>query len=145
MLFAGLRSASCSSVSCVSPSQLMLTHLHAVSRAVSTASSHHPLYADIKDRELQNNVLQGAKWASITCIVVSAPVIGRVAQVSFERALGTICGGILGYLIYVLANSVSMVTNEVRCRGARTWGDWSSIAGIPWRVTCSDPPFTTSV
>ncbi len=34
--------------------------------------------------------------ASITCIVVSAPVTGRVAQVSLERTLGTVAGGLLG-------------------------------------------------
>ena len=37
-----------------------------------------------------------AVQASITCIVVSAPVTGRVAQVSLERTIGTISGGILG-------------------------------------------------
>jgi hypothetical protein len=34
--------------------------------------------------------------ASITCIVVSAPVTGKVAQVSLERTLGTVTGGFLG-------------------------------------------------
>lgn len=70
--------------------------------------------AGIKESALQNNVLQGSKWASITCIVVSAPVIGRVALVSFERALGTICGGLMGYVLYVWADDITMVTNEVR-------------------------------
>ena len=35
------------------------------------------LAAGIEEPAFQNNVLQGSKWASITCIVVSAPVIGR--------------------------------------------------------------------
>ena len=47
--------------------------------------------------------------------MVSAPVIGRVALVSFERALGTICGGLMGYVLYVWADDVTIVTNEVRC------------------------------
>ena len=70
--------------------------------------------AGIEDKVLQNNILQGAKWASITCIVVSAPVIGRVATVSFERALGTLCGGVLGYILYVVADNTSIVRDEVR-------------------------------
>ena len=61
------------------------------------AASEHALLcdADLAPR-LGNNIVQGAKWASITCIVVSAPVTGRVAQVSLERTLGTVTGGLLG-------------------------------------------------
>lgn len=69
--------------------------------------------AGIEDKLLQNNILQGAKWASITCIVVSAPVIGRVATVSFERALGTVCGGVLGYVLYAIAHNNNYVRDQV--------------------------------
>ena len=36
--------------------------------------------------------LQSWKWAAITVAVVTSPVIGKVAKVSFERFLGTIAG-----------------------------------------------------
>ncbi len=39
----------------------------------------------------------GLKWSAITCIVVSAPVIGRAAQTGAERILGTVTGGFLGF------------------------------------------------
>lgn len=52
------------------------------------------------------NIVQGAKWASITCIVVSAPVTGRVAQVSLERTLGTITGGTLGFFVYMFDSNI---------------------------------------
>ena len=54
--------------------------------------------------------------ASITCIVVSAPVIGRVSKVSFERALGTITGGLLGYVAYLVGTNVSQAsTLQQKC------------------------------
>ena len=56
-----------------------------------------------------------ARRASITCIVVSAPVIGRVSKVSFERALGTICGGLLGYVAYLVGTNVSQASILSRC------------------------------
>ncbi len=36
--------------------------------------------------------LQSWKWAAITVAVVTSPVIGKVAKVSFERFAGTIAG-----------------------------------------------------
>ncbi|KAK9807116.1 hypothetical protein WJX73_006825 [Symbiochloris irregularis] len=50
--------------------------------------------------------LQGCKWAAITIIVVSAPVLGKVTQVSFERTLGTIAGGLLGYVTVTLGHKM---------------------------------------
>ena len=41
--------------------------------------------------------LQSWKWAAITAAVVTSPVIGKVAKVSFERFLGTIAGQRLMY------------------------------------------------
>lgn len=38
--------------------------------------------------------------AAITSIVVTAPLIGKVAQVAFDRLLGTAVGGFLGFLCY---------------------------------------------
>ena len=43
-----------------------------------------------------NQWLQGCKWAAITCVVVTAPVLGKVAQVSLERTLGTVSGVLPG-------------------------------------------------
>lgn len=67
-------------------------------------------FGDLAPR-LGPNIVQGAKWASITCIVVSAPVTGRVAQVSLERTLGTITGGSLGFFVYVVDHNID------------SWGD----------------------
>ncbi|KAK9806935.1 hypothetical protein WJX72_007993 [[Myrmecia] bisecta] len=47
--------------------------------------------------EYPDEIAQAAKWSAITAVVVSAPVIGKVAQTGFERILGTIIGGWLGY------------------------------------------------
>ena len=44
------------------------------------------------DPELKKAWLQSWKWAAITAAVVTSPVIGKVAKVSFERFLGTIAG-----------------------------------------------------
>ena len=38
--------------------------------------------------------------------VVSAPVIGKVAQVGIERVVGTIIGGCTGYAVYILGSQV---------------------------------------
>ncbi|KAK9809523.1 hypothetical protein WJX73_008638 [Symbiochloris irregularis] len=45
---------------------------------------------------------QACKWAAITSVVVTLPVIGKVAQTGVERMAGTIVGGWLGYGTYVL-------------------------------------------
>ena len=56
-------------------------------------------------------------------------MIGRVALVSFERALGTICGGLMGYVLYVWADDITIVTNEVRYRAVT-----SSVGGQHWTI-----------
>ena len=43
------------------------------------------------------------KWAALTCPVVTMPLLGKTSQVSFERALGTVVGGALGFLATALA------------------------------------------
>lgn len=68
--------------------------------------------------QLGRNIVQGAKWASITCIVVSAPVTGRVAQVSLERTLGTVTGGTLGFFVYAADHNIV------------TWGDQMFLVGL---------------
>ncbi|KAL6765926.1 Fusaric acid resistance protein-like-domain-containing protein [Haematococcus lacustris] len=52
----------------------------------------HPEYAD--------KIKQSCNWAAITCVVVTAPLIGKVAEVSVYRIIGTIIGGAIGYLAY---------------------------------------------
>lgn len=51
--------------------------------------------------EWGDEVTQSCNWAGATCAVVAAsPLIGKVAQLSFERTLGTVAGGLLGYIVY---------------------------------------------
>eukprot|EP00198_Chlamydomonas_reinhardtii_P008113 XP_001697450.1 predicted protein [Chlamydomonas reinhardtii] len=49
---------------------------------------------------LATSFRQSCNWAAITSIVVTAPLIGKVAQVAFDRLLGTAVGGFLGFLCY---------------------------------------------
>ena len=57
--------------------------------------------------------MQGCKWAAITIIVVSAPVLGKVTQVSFERMLGTVAGGLLGYITFMLGHEMLEASDVV--------------------------------
>ena len=41
------------------------------------------------------------KWAAITASIVAQPLIGKANQVGGERVLGTILGGICGYIVHV--------------------------------------------
>ncbi|KAF8062102.1 hypothetical protein HT031_004362 [Scenedesmus sp. PABB004] len=51
--------------------------------------------------EWGDEVAQSCVWAGATCAVVAAsPLIGKVAQLSSERTLGTLLGGLLGFLVY---------------------------------------------
>ena len=47
-------------------------------------------------KDLASNFKQSMNWAAITCIVVTAPLIGKVAQVAADRLLGTVIGGFIG-------------------------------------------------
>lgn len=50
--------------------------------------------------EWGDEVVQSCNWAGATCAVVAAsPLIGKVAQLSYERTLGTFTGGLLGFLV----------------------------------------------
>ncbi|KAK9903224.1 hypothetical protein WJX75_000088 [Coccomyxa subellipsoidea] len=49
-----------------------------------------------KEKRVGLQWLQGCKWAAITIVVVAAPMLGKVTQVSVERTIGTIFGGLLG-------------------------------------------------
>ena len=44
--------------------------------------------------------------------VVSAPVIGKVAQVGIERVVGTVIGGWTGYAVYMLGSQVWNSTTD---------------------------------
>ncbi len=58
----------------------------------------HPEYLR---EEWADEVRQSCNWAGASCAVVAAsPLIGKVAQLSYERTLGTIAGGFLGFLAY---------------------------------------------
>lgn len=56
--------------------------------------------------------IQSFKWCAITCVVVSAPVIGKVAQVGIERVVGTVIGGWTGYAVYILGSQVWNETTD---------------------------------
>ncbi|KAL3144934.1 hypothetical protein ABBQ32_003441 [Trebouxia sp. C0010 RCD-2024] len=56
--------------------------------------------------------MQSFKWCAITCVVVSAPVIGKVAQVGIERVVGTVIGGWTGYAVYMLGSQVWNTTTD---------------------------------
>eukprot|EP00891_Asterochloris_glomerata_P007742 jgi/Astpho2/7742/fgenesh1_pg.00116_%23_10_t len=60
-----------------------------------------------------NQWLQGCKWAAITCVVVTAPVLGKVAQVSLERTLGTVSGGLLGLLVVSVGSRIPQLPDIV--------------------------------
>ncbi|GLI59386.1 hypothetical protein VaNZ11_001252 [Volvox africanus] len=49
-----------------------------------------------------SNFRQSCNWAAITCIVVTAPLIGKVAQVAFDRLLGTAVGGLIGCVCFTV-------------------------------------------
>ena len=49
--------------------------------------------------EIAKAWLQSWKWAAITVAVVTSPVIGKVAKVSFERFLGTIAGETAAFIL----------------------------------------------
>ena len=67
--------------------------------------------------------MQGCKWAAITIIVVSAPVLGKVTQVSFERMLGTVAGGLLGYVTVILGHKM-LEASDVVFTGVYILGGW---------------------
>lgn len=52
------------------------------------------------------NVANASKWAAITCVVVTVPVLGKVTQVGFERTLGTVMGGTLGFVVNLLGSHI---------------------------------------
>ncbi|KAL6760710.1 hypothetical protein V8C86DRAFT_3190339 [Haematococcus lacustris] len=53
-----------------------------------------------------DELVRSSAWAGVTCIMLTAPLIGRVAQTSTERALGTILGGSLGFIAYDYGRSI---------------------------------------
>ncbi|CAK0786828.1 hypothetical protein CVIRNUC_010042 [Coccomyxa viridis] len=57
--------------------------------------------------------LQGCKWAAITVVVVASPMLGKVSQVSMERTIGTVCGGLLGLGISLLGHGFGQDSDMV--------------------------------
>lgn len=47
-----------------------------------------------------NAVSSACKWAAITAAIVAQPLIGKASQVGFERLLGTLIGGGVGYVVH---------------------------------------------
>lgn len=47
-------------------------------------------------------VSSACKWAAITAAIVAQPLIGKASQVGFERLLGTLIGGGVGYVVHQL-------------------------------------------
>ncbi|GFR45688.1 hypothetical protein Agub_g7103 [Astrephomene gubernaculifera] len=60
----------------------------------------HSVKFPADQQTLALNFRQSCNWAAITCIVVTAPLIGKVAQVAFDRLLGTLVGGLIGYMCF---------------------------------------------
>lgn len=66
--------------------------MSAIARCYARAESYREEWAD--------EVVQSCNWAGATCAVVAAsPLVGKVAQLSYERTLGTVTGGMLGFLV----------------------------------------------
>ena len=58
-----------------------------------------PLYIandEISQLAHSDAIKNGLQWATITCVMISQPVLGKTSQISFERACGTLIGGSLG-------------------------------------------------
>ncbi|GAX83155.1 hypothetical protein CEUSTIGMA_g10581.t1 [Chlamydomonas eustigma] len=60
--------------------------------------SHAINYPDGLAKELQKSF----NWAAITCTVVTAPLIGKVSEVSTYRIIGTVSGGLWGFLMFMV-------------------------------------------
>ncbi|KAK9835385.1 hypothetical protein WJX81_006485 [Elliptochloris bilobata] len=58
------------------------------------------------DERYARQWLQGAKWAAITIVNVGSPVLGKTSQVSLERTLGTVVGGLIGLGVVQLGDSL---------------------------------------
>lgn len=58
------------------------------------------------------------KWAAITAAIVTSPMIGKATQVGFERIVGTVLGGVCGFIVHTFGASV--LFDEVRFRGRMT-------------------------
>jgi hypothetical protein len=70
------------------------------------------------------NTVAVLKWALLTCPVVTMPLLGKTSQVSFERALGTVAGGALGFLATAVATHWWTLVS-----GTGAWNGW-------WTSSC---------
>ena len=73
----------------------MTAVLYKVCRQLHSTLRPMHLYAADLPPPVAKAWLQSWKWAAITVAVVTSPVIGKVAKVSFERFLGTIVGTLM--------------------------------------------------
>lgn len=70
------------------------------------------------------------KWAAITLIVLTAPVLGKVAQVSGERTIGTLAGGALGLVTVLVGREMMLRTDQAftgRTRLCQSFGLLTSL------------------
>ncbi|BDA49094.1 probable aluminum-activated malate transporter 5 at N-terminal half [Coccomyxa sp. Obi] len=47
-----------------------------------------------------------ARAAGITCVVVASPVVGKVLVVGLDRTIGTVFGGVCGWLSFLVAHKI---------------------------------------
>ncbi|WIA23391.1 hypothetical protein OEZ85_000149 [Tetradesmus obliquus] len=55
---------------------------------------------------VESHFAEALQWSAITVVLVSAPVVGRVARTGLERILGTILGPTVAYLACLAAAPV---------------------------------------
>jgi hypothetical protein len=72
----------------------------ATGQIVCTALPSDTMANAAERSDLNKHISMGCKWAAITCVVVTVPLIGKTAQVSLERTIGTVTGGILGFFVF---------------------------------------------
>ena len=46
------------------------------------------------------------KWAAITAAIVNQPLIGKATQVGAERVIGTVLGGLCGFLVHTIGSEL---------------------------------------
>ncbi|KAL0033900.1 hypothetical protein WJX77_010072 [Trebouxia sp. C0004] len=50
-------------------------------------------------------VQEGCMWAAFTSMVITAPVVGKLSRQSLEQIIGTLVGGVLGYLTWLVIDA----------------------------------------
>lgn len=60
----------------------------------------------LEESPLALSAQTACKWAAISATVVAQPIIGKASQVGFERILGTVLGGFIGFVVHTLGSTV---------------------------------------